>query len=143
MILPSLEAWMPKNCPPDCECSARSFVEMSKAREVNAFLIEMSMLPSHAPSILTCETRLPPASHTAMFIGWLICAAFFSAAAMIRRASSSFTDIVRTPFVSRFAAAFVGTQIDPELSSPAAKPGQTPTSAVSPLYGGGSNDARK
>ena len=34
MILPLLEAWMPKNCPPDCEWVARSLVVMSKAREV-------------------------------------------------------------------------------------------------------------
>ena len=27
MIRPSLDAWMPKNWPPDCECVARSFVE--------------------------------------------------------------------------------------------------------------------
>src|SRR5256885_306484 len=66
---------------------------MSKAREVKAFLIEMSTLPSQAPSILTCETRFPPASQTAMFIGCPIWAAFFSAAAMTRRASSRFTDM--------------------------------------------------
>ena len=28
------EAWMPKNCPPDCECVARSLVVMSNARDV-------------------------------------------------------------------------------------------------------------
>src|SRR4051794_1865573 len=60
---------------------------MSKARLVQAFLIEMSTLPIHAPSIRTCATRLPPASATAMFIGWPISWAFFSAAAITRRAS--------------------------------------------------------
>src|ERR1700687_2792709 len=80
---------MPKNCPPDWECWARSFVAISKARDVNALLIEMSMLPIHAPSRGTGETRLPPSSTTAMFIGCLISTAFFSAAAMIFRASSS------------------------------------------------------
>src|SRR5216683_6761081 len=50
---------MPKNCPPDCECWARSFVAISKARDVNALLIEMSMLPIQAPSMRTWETRLP------------------------------------------------------------------------------------
>jgi hypothetical protein len=38
-----------------------------EAREVKALLIEMSMLPIHAPSIRTCATRFPPASTTAMF----------------------------------------------------------------------------
>ena len=33
MILPSFEAWMPKNWPPDCECVARSLVAMSNARD--------------------------------------------------------------------------------------------------------------
>src|SRR5215469_14331979 len=82
---------MPKNWPPDCECVARSLVVMSKARDVYAFFIEISMLPSHAPSMRTCATRLPPSSATAMFIGCLISAAFFSAAAMTLRASSSLT----------------------------------------------------
>src|SRR5699024_10534838 len=58
-----------------------------------AFLIEMSMLPIHAPSIRTCATRLPPASATAIFIGCPISAAFFSAAAITRLASSSVTII--------------------------------------------------
>src|ERR1700688_2047774 len=80
---------MPKNCPPDCECWARSFVAISKARDVNALLIEMSMLPIQAPSMRRWETRLPPSSTTAMFIGCLISTAFVSAAAMIFRASSS------------------------------------------------------
>jgi hypothetical protein len=35
-----------------------------------------------------CETRLPPASTTAMFMGCLMSAAFFSAAAMMVRASA-------------------------------------------------------
>ena len=67
----------------------RSFVEMSKARDVHAFLIEMSTLPIHAPSMRTCETRFPPASATAMFIGCPISIAFRSAPAMTRRASAS------------------------------------------------------
>src|SRR5579871_1615114 len=91
MILPLLDAWMPKNCPPDCECVARSLVAMSNARDVKAFLIEISMLPSHAPSILTWDTRLPPSSATAMFMGCPISAAFFSAAAITLRASAKET----------------------------------------------------
>ncbi len=82
---------MPKNCPPDWECLARSCVLMSKAREVKAFLIEISILPSHASSMRTWATRLPPLSATAMFIGWPSSFAFFSAAAMIVRASSRVT----------------------------------------------------
>src|SRR5438105_13608544 len=81
---------------------------MSKAREVNAFLIEISMLPSHAPSIRTCETRFPPSSQTAMFIGCPIWAAFFSAAAMSRRASSSLMPMC-LPFRGQFPHVLVGT----------------------------------
>src|SRR5215210_1931669 len=47
------------------------------------------MLPTNAPSILTCAFRLPPASTTAMSIGCPISSAFRSAASMTRRASSS------------------------------------------------------
>ncbi len=42
----------------------------------------------------TWETRFPPSSATAMFIGWPISAAFFSAAAIIRRASLSVTWLI-------------------------------------------------
>src|SRR5215211_4160359 len=51
--------------------------------------MEMVMLPTNAPSILTCALRLPPASTTAMSMGWLICCAFRWAASMTRCASSS------------------------------------------------------
>ena len=34
MIFPSLDAWIPKNCPPDWECAAKSLVEISNARDV-------------------------------------------------------------------------------------------------------------
>src|SRR5919112_2046213 len=51
--------------------------------------IEIVMLPTNAPSILTCALRLPPASTTAISIGWPISSAFRSAASMTRRASSS------------------------------------------------------
>src|SRR3954447_4988546 len=54
----------------------------------------MSMLPSQALSMRTWATRLPPASTTAMFMGWPISSAFFSAAAMIRFASARVTIIV-------------------------------------------------
>src|SRR5215208_3380030 len=47
------------------------------------------MLPTNAPSILTCALRLPPASTTAMSMGCPICSAFRAAASMTRRASSS------------------------------------------------------
>src|SRR4051794_9016088 len=49
----------------------------------------MSMLPNQAPSMRTCEIRLPPSSATAMFIGCPISFAFLSAAVIILRASSS------------------------------------------------------
>src|SRR5579863_10520955 len=42
----------------------------------------------------TWETMFPPSSATAMFIGWPISAAFFSAAAVIRRASLSVTWLI-------------------------------------------------
>src|SRR5438270_1496409 len=99
MTLPSLEAWMPKNWLPDWEWVARSLVAMSKAREVQAFLMEMSMEPSQALSMRTWAMRLPPASATAMFMGWPISAAFFSAAAMMRRASASW--IIGAPYLRK------------------------------------------
>src|SRR5215204_882602 len=45
------------------------------------------MLPTNAPSILTCALRLPPASTTAMSMGCPICSAFRWAPSMTRRAS--------------------------------------------------------
>ena len=68
-----------------------AFRMASNARDVNAFLIEMSTLPSQAPSMRTWATRLPPSSATAMFIGCPISCAFFSAAAITRRASARLT----------------------------------------------------
>src|SRR5215211_1184472 len=47
------------------------------------------MLPTNAPSILTCAFRLPPASTTAMSMGCPISSAFRAAPSMTRRASSS------------------------------------------------------
>src|SRR3712207_1570495 len=47
------------------------------------------MLPTNAPSILTCALRLPPASTTAMSMGCPISSALRTAASMTRRASSS------------------------------------------------------
>src|SRR5215211_3904588 len=47
------------------------------------------MLPTNAPSILTCALRLPPASTTAISIGCPISSAFRWAASMTRRASCS------------------------------------------------------
>src|SRR5215475_7764946 len=49
------------------------------------------MLPIQALSIRTCATMFPPSSATAMFIGCPTSFAFFSAALITRRASSSFT----------------------------------------------------
>src|ERR1051326_2010464 len=49
------------------------------------------MLPIQALSIRTCATMFPPSSATAIFIGCPISLAFFSAALITRRASSSFT----------------------------------------------------
>src|ERR671910_901112 len=47
------------------------------------------MLPTNAPSILTCALRLPPASTTAMSMGCPISWAFRWAPSMTSRASSS------------------------------------------------------
>src|SRR5882724_596910 len=49
------------------------------------------MLPIHALSIRMWATMFPPSSATAIFIGCPISLAFFSAALITRRASSSFT----------------------------------------------------
>src|SRR5918994_4832069 len=46
------------------------------------------MLPTNAPSILTCALRLPPASTTAMSMGCPISSAFRTEPSMTRRASS-------------------------------------------------------
>src|SRR5918994_3476887 len=62
--------------------------------------MEIVMLPTNAPSILTCALRLPPASTTAMSIGCSISSAFRSAPSMTRRASSS----VIVSFVSAASA---------------------------------------
>src|SRR5215211_1268303 len=51
--------------------------------------MEIVMLPTNAPSILTCALRLPPASTTAMSMGCPISSAFRAAPSMTRRASSS------------------------------------------------------
>src|SRR5580693_3733472 len=60
--------------------------------------MEISMLPIHALSIRTCATMFPPSSATAMFMGWPISVAFFSAAPIMRRASSNFTAVMGSPF---------------------------------------------
>src|SRR6476620_4411274 len=49
------------------------------------------MLPIHALFIRMWATMFPPSSATAIFIGCPISLAFFSAALITRRASSSFT----------------------------------------------------
>src|SRR5437762_4710129 len=49
------------------------------------------MLPTQALSIRMWVTMFPPSSATAIFIGCPISLAFFSAALITRRASSSFT----------------------------------------------------
>src|SRR2546426_892435 len=61
------------------------------------------MLPIHALSIRTCATMFPPSSATAMFMGWPISLAFFSAALITRRASSNFTAVMGSP-LHRFVA---------------------------------------
>src|SRR6266446_681864 len=66
-------------------------VSISNARDVYAFFIEISMLPIQALSIRMWVTMFPPSSATAIFIGCPISVAFFSAALITRRASSSFT----------------------------------------------------
>src|SRR6202790_2717786 len=78
---------------------------MSNARDVYAFFMETSMLPIHALSIRTCATMFPPSSATAMFMGWPISVAFFSAALIMRRAASNFTAGIDLPLevVSRLS----------------------------------------
>src|SRR5258708_1783575 len=63
------------------------------------------MLPIHALSIRTYATMFPPSSTTAMFKGWPISVAFFSAALIMRRASSNFTAGIDPPLevVSRLS----------------------------------------
>src|SRR3712207_2429896 len=51
--------------------------------------MEIVMLPTNTPSILTCALRLSPASTTAMSMGCPISSAFRAAPSMTRRASSS------------------------------------------------------
>src|SRR5277367_796208 len=65
--------------------------------------MEISILPIQALSIRACDTRLPPSSATAIFIGCPISAAFFSAAAITRRASAKLT-IVSPYLTSNFDA---------------------------------------
>jgi len=67
-------------------------VAISKARDVNALLIAMSILPSHASSMRAKASKLPPASATAMLEGEPISFALAIPAWIIRCASSSDTD---------------------------------------------------
>src|SRR5437868_11367558 len=53
---------------------------------------------NRALSIRTCATMFPPSSATAMFMGWPISLAFFSAALITRRASSNFTAVINFSF---------------------------------------------
>ena len=68
-----------------------------KSRNLTGTLVAVGLLHGissaaiAALSMRTCATMLPPSSATAMFMGWPSSFAFFSAAAMIRRASSSLT----------------------------------------------------
>ena len=66
------------------------------------------MLPIQPLSIRMCATMFPPSSATAMFMGWPISLAFFSAALITRRASSNFTAVMSSPFMC-YAAAPTGT----------------------------------
>ena len=72
------------NEPPGCEIAPMSPVFMSKNRAVRAFLIEISILPNHAPSIRPNAFKFPPASTTATFINVSISAAFRIAASTTR-----------------------------------------------------------
>src|SRR6267154_152895 len=90
---------------------------MSNARDVYAFFIEISMLPIHALSIRTCATMFPPWSATAMFTGWPISLAFFSAALITRRASSNFTAVIGSPFMCRQARSSLACSLFLRLSS--------------------------
>src|SRR2546426_10932776 len=83
VIKPSLLCSIPYKGPPGCESFPISPVFMSNQRAVRALRIEMSMLPSHAPSMRANAFRLPPASTTAISMRVLSCAAFFLAAPTI------------------------------------------------------------
>src|SRR5258705_13261822 len=52
------------------------------------------------PCVVHTNVRndVPPSSVTAMFMGWPISLAFFSAALITRRASSNFTAVMGSPF---------------------------------------------
>ena len=94
MTLPSFEAWMPKNWSPDWEFSPRDLVSRSKAREVQAFLTEMSMEPIQALDIRSKARRCPAEQTTAMHMGWPIASALVVATAMMERASARVTEVV-------------------------------------------------
>src|SRR5438552_2952295 len=80
--------------------------------------MEISMLPIHALSIRTCATMFPPSSATAMFMSWPISVAFFSAAPIMRRASSNFTAVMGSPFrdVLRLSASGLRGSLSNEVS---------------------------
>ena len=81
--LESFVVLMPNPCCPICAKWERSSVDMSNVRAVQALLIAISTLPSHAPSIRTSATRPPPTSATAMLYGTPISIALRSPAAII------------------------------------------------------------
>src|SRR5216684_1456980 len=75
---------------------------MSNARDVKAFFRAISMLPIQPLSMRTWATMFPPSSATAMFMGWPISVAFFSAALITRRAYSNFTAVMGSPLGTVF-----------------------------------------
>src|SRR6267143_6042835 len=62
------------------------------------------MLPIQPLSMRMWATMFPPSSATAIFMGWPISLAFFSAALITRRASSNFTAVMGAPFMFYAAA---------------------------------------
>ena len=79
---------MPKNWPPDCDCVARSFVEMSKARDGECLLDRDVDAPDPASSIRTCAIEVAAGVGDGNVHGLSDRRAFFSAAAMTFLASS-------------------------------------------------------
>src|SRR6266545_4306191 len=69
------------------------------------------MLPIQALSIRMWATMFPPSSATAIFIGCPISLAFFSAALITRRASSSFTADIDSSSLQLFQHVVRGPQI--------------------------------
>src|ERR1700759_124205 len=114
----------------------KSSVDMSKARAVQALLIAISTLPSQAPSMRICASRLPPESATAMLYGILISAALRSPASRMRRPPARSSDeVCRVMLIPTFDVARLITSqappcLDCTLVSVAQPTGSTATAQL-------------